>query len=1206
MAVLPPLVSATDLLETFLLSPEYLPIHDLRLSQRLWQREIQPELLLHVGTCPAHTDISVDRDLLTGELLGYHEIELTSAGLTAKNSTSLQRAPGPFADAVKGDATNYPFWPGGFKEPEMVEAVTQNVENFNFSFEEDLLTVPPGFVEGIVFKQGKEPSIPDAIPPPQAISIAELMSADEWLVAAVSSEEEEEVDGITSSLVAQPDQLSTVDESLSAVLSDSGPRQENLKVNVGSAADHEQWVVKVDLNKPVHNFHEKIPRMAITFPFELDPFQKQAILHLHNQDCVFVAAHTSAGKTVVAEYAIALSLEHKTRTVYTSPIKALSNQKFREFRNRFGSDKVGLLTGDVQIKQESPCLIMTTEILRSMLYGGSDTIRDLEWVIFDEVHYVNDSERGVVWEEVLIMLPAHVNIIMLSATVPNAVEFADWVGRTKRKKVYVISTFKRPVPLVHHLYTGNNKQTSDQLFVIVGEDHKFNSKSYQEALDAKKKRASSASEYGPKSRQYVNPKEEKNIWLSLVHMLEKKEKLPVVAFTFSRDRCNGNADALVSLDLTTSTEKHEIDSFFQKSIQLLKGSDQSLPQVVWMKEHLKRGIAVHHSGILPIVKEVIELLFQKGLVKLLFATETFAMGVNMPARTVVFDAMQKHDGTRKRDLNPGEYVQMAGRAGRRGLDTTGTVILLCKGDVPEASDLHRMILGHQTSLQSQFRLTYSMLLNLIRVKTLRVEDMMKRSFAEAEFLRSETDRHKNLEALQRNIENFRDLDCPICDPEMDDYFKACSRITQLRNKMQHLLLGSPQVAKALVPGRVVTLYLNSYKYTLAVILELNTRSPATPFTVLTLCKEIDEPEEAAKALVESGNLSVVKPCQPMTELFHPDGVVKHTVVDISGQLIVNITDVVLTVEPSRMIDDYKKRQIPRFRNDAPGPAIANCTHALLKMVDSGPSRLSFLDPVNDLRISNLEFVEMKQELDKLEGTMQHYGCTICPQFTEHFAIAKEKSELHHQRQQLMFLSSEESLLLIPEYRQRVEVLKSLGFVSDRGTVMLKGRVACEIHYHEVILTELIFQNVLDEFEPQEIVALLSCFVFEQSSCSEPNIPKKLQKGKDSVLRVAARIAEAERSCGMRTSVEEYQAQFKFGLLEVVYEWARGKEFIDIINLTDVSEGIIVRCIQRLDETCKDVRNAAHVIGEPTLRQKMMDASALIKRDIVFAASLYTK
>ena len=191
----------------------------------------------------------------------------------------------------------------------------------------------------------------------------------------------------------------------------------------------EDWAVMDSMD--MSNFEELVPEMAMEYAFDLDQFQKEAIYHLENQESVFVAAHTSAGKTVVAEYAIALAAKHMTRTIYTSPIKALSNQKFRDFKNRFGD--VGLMTGDVSINPEASCLILTTEILRSMLYRGADLIRDVEWVIFDEVHYVNDLDRGVVWEEVIIMLPAHVNLIMLSATVPNTFEFADWIGRTKKK-----------------------------------------------------------------------------------------------------------------------------------------------------------------------------------------------------------------------------------------------------------------------------------------------------------------------------------------------------------------------------------------------------------------------------------------------------------------------------------------------------------------------------------------------------------------------------------------------------------------------------------------------------------------------------------------------------------------------------------------------------------------------------------------------------
>lgn len=226
-----------------------------------------------------------------------------------------------------------------------------------------------------------------------------------------------------------------------------------------------EFAVLLDSTKEIPDFHERIPEMAHQYPFELDIFQKQAILQLEKHNHIFVAAHTSAGKTVVAEYAIALSQKHMTRSIYTSPIKALSNQKYRDFKQTFKD--VGLITGDFQINQTASCLIMTTEILQSMLYCGSDVTRDLEYVIFDEVHYINDKERGHVWEQVLILLPAHVCVVLLSATVPNTIEFADWLGRTHQKKVYVVSTYQRPVPLHHYLYTGIGGNTKDNRYLIL-------------------------------------------------------------------------------------------------------------------------------------------------------------------------------------------------------------------------------------------------------------------------------------------------------------------------------------------------------------------------------------------------------------------------------------------------------------------------------------------------------------------------------------------------------------------------------------------------------------------------------------------------------------------------------------------------------------------------------------------------------------------
>ena len=378
---------------------------------------------------------------------------------------------------------------------------------------------------------------------------------------------------------------------------------------------------------------------------------------MERNECVFVAAHTSAGKTVVAEYAIALSMKHMTRAIYTSPIKALSNQKFRDFKETFGEKNVGLVTGDVSLNPSGTCLILTTEILRSMLYRGADLIRDVEWVIFDEVHYINDEDRGVVWEEVIIMLPDHVGLIFLSATIPNTFEFADWVGRTKKKKVHVISTLKRPVPLVHFLYA--NKTITK----LVDEKRNFNQEGYKSIKETFKNEKNQPKLYGK-----AKENNEKQQLLDLLQILKKKMLLPVVCFIFSRKGCENAAYGLTSLDLNSSKEKSETHMFMEQSLSRLKVVDRELPQVVRIKELLKRGIGVHHSGLLPIVKEMVEILFARGLVKVLFATETFAMGVNMPARTVVFHSTRKYTGTEWRELFPGEYTQMAGRAGRRGID----------------------------------------------------------------------------------------------------------------------------------------------------------------------------------------------------------------------------------------------------------------------------------------------------------------------------------------------------------------------------------------------------------------------------------------------------------------------------------------------------------------------------------------------------------
>uniref|UniRef100_A0A4W5N4I8 SKI2 subunit of superkiller complex n=1 Tax=Hucho hucho TaxID=62062 RepID=A0A4W5N4I8_9TELE len=1117
----------TEVEKRFLRDPAWLPIHDTD------ARDVHVDSLLHCSSSPLHSGISVVRDPTTGMLLDFTEVLLGDTGISAKNSMSLQRPPNPNpSESLRGSNTNYPFLP-----------VT-----YIFPFTSGLLTVPPGLKVGMDF------SDKGLWTPARRISHSKIMGINMELVSP-----------LLLSTGCWNIAVETCFHSATRALVRSGTDVGRLGLarTTKPGEGHEvkkRWAIPVDITSPCDDFYKRIPNPAFKYPFELDMFQKQAVLRLEAHESVFVAAHTSAGKTVVAEYAIALSQKHMTRTIYTSPIKALSNQKFRDFKTTFGD--VGLLTGDVQLSPEASCLIMTTEILRSMLYNGSEVIRDLEWVIFDEVHYINDAERGVVWEEVLIMLPDHVSIILLSATVPNAVEFSEWIGRIKKKHIYVISTAKRPVPLEHYLYTGNSTKTQKEMFLLLDPTGNFQTKGYYSAIDAKKERTSKhAQSFGTKNAsQKTTPNQDRAVWLSLLHFLSQRQQTPVVAFTFSRTRCDDNARSLASMDLTSSVEKSEIHSFFQKSLSRLRGGDRQLPQILLMRDLLKRGIAVHHSGILPILKEVIEMLFSRGLVKVLFATETFAMGVNMPARTVVFDSIRKHDGTGFRNLLPGEYIQMAGRAGRRGLDATGTVIILCKSGVHDMGDLHVMMLGKPTVLQSQFRLTYTMILNLLRVEALRVTDMMRRSFSES---------HRDTQAHEQQIGQLKQTlsSLPPLDTEgqLSDLLPYYYTVTELRitaEALQCAVLGSVNGLKALSVGRVVVVNNKQHFNALGVLLQV--------CVCVCVCVCLSVPTYKLKLQ------------------------------DVSA-----ITVKTLKVIPDRIIDNYNKRQQPRFRLDPPGQAISTATQELLRLAEANPGGVVTLDAVNDLQLKSVDVVEGTMRLRLLQDSLKDFNCIHSPTFSEQFLRVQERMSVQEELDKLLFLISDQSLSLLPEYHQRIKVLQSLQYVDSSGAVQLKGRVACQISSHELLLTELLFENALSPLAPEESAALLSCLVFQQKTQVEPHITNTLQEGIERVLAVAQRIGELQSDCGITQTAEEFVGQFKFGLTEVVYCWARGMPFAEIAQLTDVQEGTVVRCIQRLDEVLKEVRQAARIVGDSVLGSKMEKASLAIRRDIVFTASLYT-
>ncbi|KAF7302996.1 ATP-dependent RNA helicase [Mycena kentingensis (nom. inval.)] len=1201
--------------DKLLLPKPSLPRHWLPTYQLHWKPEISIPSLLTYQPSPPPTSVSFVRTGLNGRVTGHVEVPNPRA-TTALTSTSLDRAPGPSKSFVRGKSGNVPFWPGGLEDV----VVSENVASGSKA---GLKTIPPGFMRGLLLPGEVDESLVE-------LSTDREPGEDDF-AAEADAFFDEQLEAPT------PTPGNDIDDLLPTTRSHLKPVKAPTRRAPKRIVQKRDWAHVIDVNTPLSNFHELVPEMAHKYPFELDTFQKQAVYHLEMGDSVFVAAHTSAGKTVVAEYAIALAEKHMTRAIYTSPIKALSNQKFRDFKQTFSSSSVGILTGDVQINPEASCLIMTTEILRSMLYKGADLIRDVEFVIFDEVHYVNDAEasfvlfhassnrlqRGVVWEEVIIMLPDHVNIILLSATVPNTKEFADWVGRTKKKDIYVISTAQRPVPLEHYLYAGR------ETYKIVDSSRNFVGLGYKEAGEALRRkqdkereaaglppvqrvgaRGAPAGQRGQQrgGRGAVTPARgrggggggapprhvgvDKNLYVHLVGHLRKKGLLPVVVFTFSKKRCEENAGTLNNIDLCTSVEKSEVHVAIEKALSRLKGTDKKLPQIARTRDLLSRGIGVHHGGLLPLVKEVVEILFARGLVKILFATETFAMGVNMPAKCVVFSGIRKHDGRSFREILPGEYTQMAGRAGRRGLDATGTVIIVANDSLPEQTTLQTMILGIPTKLSSQFRLTYNMILNLLRVEALKVEEMIKRSFSENASQRLLPDQQKQVLDSEKTLSTLPKLSCDVCQPDISRFYDDSFAIVAANQRLLTMAVGHPQGTKLLSSGRVVVLRDSHFKSSLAVLLkpapvvasDSGVREKLRTYFVLALVDEETKRQRRGTLFI----LTPRWPPQPLS-LIVDNAVYEVTAVPLSS--IAMITGRTIKLDVDAIVD---RHLISRMR-EALGQ--------LQGLVSEWNSADAPIPEVDWARMRSLEFQETLRSRNSLVEKLSSRGCLLCEDFENHYSILHGEKVLRANIANLKLAISDQNLELIPDYEQRIEVLQALKFIDENSTVLLKGRVACEINsVNELVLTELILENTLASYEPEEVVALLSCFVFQEKTEIEPVIPPKLEAGREAILAISDRVGRIQDL--HKVSTEDFRSNLKFGLVEVVYEWAKGMPFEQITSLTDVAEGTIVRVITRLDETCREVRDAARVIGDAELFKKMEEAQIRIKRDIVFAASLY--
>jgi len=512
-----------------------------------------------------------------------------------------------------------------------------------------------------------------------------------------------------------------------------------------------------------------------TLPFELDPFQREAIDKLDTgRGGVLVSAPTSSGKTIVAEYAIFRALRDGTKVIYTTPLKALSNQKYHDFVREYGEQKVGLVTGENTINDEAPVVVMTTEILRNLIYEDPKRLDAVDYVVLDEVHYIDDFPRGSVWEEIVIQAPRSIKLVGLSATIGNYQEIADWMAENRGGMETVFHNV-RPVELKMWVAIQN------RFSALFKEDGGIDQRTWSKAAEEEE----ASYRVGRFTRLPSND------LLKVIEELRRLDILPSIYFIFSRRGCREALQrcSYHELDLTTPEEKEAIDRVAAERLLALKDRDEeSLFRRMVDSRLLRRGLAEHHAGLLPYHKEMVEQLFQRGLIKVVFATETLSLGINMPARGVVVSSFTKFDGVSFSNLTTGELTQLMGRAGRRGIDVIGHGVILKESDV-EIGTIYEVAMGPTLVVESKFLPSYNMALNLLRVYTPEeAEGLMERSFGQFQ-KRLAADRTRerllNVRARLEDIRQMWDGDEVSMD-EVAQYFKLEDRRRSIRIELRRL------------------------------------------------------------------------------------------------------------------------------------------------------------------------------------------------------------------------------------------------------------------------------------------------------------------------------------------------------------------------------------------------------------------------------------
>jgi ATP-dependent RNA helicase HelY len=892
------------------------------------------------------------------------------------------------------------------------------------------------------------------------------------------------------------------------------------------------------------------------YGFIFDDYQREACTHIEAGSGVLVAAPTGAGKTIVGEFAVFLALENGRKCFYTTPIKALSNQKYADLVRRHGTASVGLLTGDTSVNSEAPIVVMTTEVLRNMIYARSSTLANLGYVVLDEVHYLADRFRGAVWEEVIIGLADSIQLVALSATVSNAEEFGEWLSEVRGDMAVVVSE-RRPVPLYQHVLVGRvlhdlfadlaptarevpgegKTEVNPALIKIARDESRFvrddarrprgksgrgrRTVSYGSGAYGGAAHRSRTAGPGRRPRSFHVPSRPE-----LVELLDDEALLPAIVFIFSRVGCDAAVQQMLAsgVRLTSRVERQEIAAIIERHVAGLTAGDLDALQFDRFAEALDMGVAAHHAGMLPAFKECVEEAFVRGLIKVVFATETLALGINMPARSVVLEKLVKFDGETHADITPGEYTQLTGRAGRRGIDVEGHAVVLWQPGL-EPRAVAGLASRRTYPLKSSFAPTYNMAVNLVAsVGRERARTLLEQSFAQFQSDRSVVGLARTLERNAETVEAY--WAAAACDlGDFRAYADLRAELASLeasaaRERRSDRRAEALQTLSILKPGDIVRV-----------------PSGKSQGWVVILDPGVRQDHQAPRPLV-------------LTEDRH---VRRLSITDFPTPPLVR----------GRM-------KIGKHFNSKDAPSRRNLAAALR-------ARLSEIDLDQGRRRETGVDQETQARLDQLRAAVKHHPCHRCPDHETHLRWAERAQRLEHESARLKVRMDSRSNTIANHFDKICLVLESLGYLTGDGghRVSEQGRMLARIYAElDLVAAECIRAGVFADLTHPQLAAVLAALVFEARRTDEAHRRPRMPDSRSNAAMTEVRRIWREISLVERDARLERGPEPDIGFSEAAYGWAAGRSLAEVLDGSDLTAGDFVRWVRQVADFAGQIADAA--------------------------------